>query len=191
MVSILTAVPAPKRLAGDMIDNHGTYLRAKKMADETPKPPRIDPARELFITLLHPDSTARLWKRVPTPDRATLDLALALGHASDSDYHWLMREIGEEPSTPGQLNRPSWIASEGKLSFGGSVVRRVRIMGEPTNIQIILDAFQAANWPDSIPNPLTDGQQQLHQALRTLNHPLTGIRFHSKEGGRFITWSRV
>lgn len=134
--------------------------------------------------------TPGMWMQLhgATPLRAIIDVAYGINLLSETDYRWLLREIGEtaEPRTP---DRPHWNHTEGRLYFGKEVIRRVRINKKPTNIHRILDAFQAANWARRVHNPLADDAQQLHETLRTLNRNLKQIRFHSTEGGQSITWA--
>ena len=63
-------------------------------------------------------------------------------------------------------------------------------MKQPSNIQRIVDAFQASQWSNRVDNPLPHGQQQLHEALRSLNHDLKTIYFRSQEGGLAVIWER-
>lgn len=85
---------------------------------------------------------------------------------------------------------PVWEADCGRLKLGEVVVRKVRKLRTPTNVEKILDAFTAAGWPTSIPNPLGNDAQQLHEAVQSLNTGLFVLRFHSQEGGRSIWWER-
>jgi hypothetical protein len=134
--------------------------------------------------------TLGMWMQLHgvTPLRAILDVALGINLLSETDYRWLLREIGEMAETR-IPDRPHWNHTEGKLYFGKKVIRRVRINKKPSNIHRILDAFQAANWARRVHNPLADDAQQLHETLRTLNRNLKQIRFHSTEGGQSITWT--
>lgn len=133
--------------------------------------------------------TTGMWAQLNgvTPLRAILDVAHAINLLSETDYRWLLREIGGTAETR-MPDRPHWNHTEGKLYFGKRVIRRVRINKKKTNIHRILDAFQAANWARRVDNPLANGAQQLHETLRTLNRKLKQIRFHSTEGGQSITW---
>jgi hypothetical protein len=56
-------------------------------------------------------------------------------------------------------------------------------------VQVILEAFEAANWPESINCPT--GVKYLSEALRTLNSGLTRIKFHAQAGGTAIRWAPV
>ncbi len=135
--------------------------------------------------------TVGMWQAVRggSDARAVIDIAQALGFLDQTGYHWLLGEIGEKPRKVQEpLHRPTWDAREGELRLAGQVIRPVRVLGKPSNVQIILDAFQKAKWARQIRNPLPLGQQQLHQALRSLNKSLREIRFHSRNGGQIISW---
>jgi hypothetical protein len=86
---------------------------------------------------------------------------------------------------------PQWDPQNGSLSFDGRLIRNVRILRDKSNIQKVLDAFEAAGWPTRIDNPLVLGQQQLHETIRSLNHGLETIRFHTQEGAEAVVWCRV
>jgi hypothetical protein len=134
--------------------------------------------------------TIGMWRKLPrvSRPRAIVDTAHALGLLQETNYHWLLRGIGEGADQAMSPDRPAWNSQTGELRWKKQLLRRVRVMAVPTNIQIILDAFQAAGWAGLIPNPLSLGQQQLHQALRSLNQGLNKIRFHAREGGQIISW---
>jgi hypothetical protein len=131
-----------------------------------------------------------------TKARAVVEVAHKSSLLSDADYVWLRREIGEPvtplPPTPPPVRPvPQWSPADGTLKLRGAVIRRIKVNQSPTNVQKIIDAFENAGWTSRIPNPLPHGQQQLHQALRTLKVGLTKIRFHSLEGGKSIRWSTI
>ena len=71
------------------------------------------------------------------------------------------------------------------------MIRPVRVLRNPSNIQHVLDSFESAGWPSRIDNPLGLGQEQLHQTLRSLNRGLKAIRFHAQEGAEAVVWQRV
>lgn len=122
--------------------------------------------------------------------RAIADVALELGFLDDPTYRWLLREMGEAADEKATLDRPHWQGSTGTLRWGRQVIRRIRVLKHPSNIQVILDAFQATGWSPRIKNPLSLGQQQLHQTLRSLNRELKGIRFHAQQGAKSIFWEK-
>ena len=124
--------------------------------------------------------------------RAIIESGFALGFLRDFDRHRLIEEIGE--STPQNTDKrvPQWNAATGKLFWENRLVRKLRILKKPSNIQIILNAFEAAGWPERIPNPVRPGLAppvQVHETLRSLNKNLKAIRFHSQEGAGAIHWS--
>jgi hypothetical protein len=132
--------------------------------------------------------TIGIWMRARgvSRHRAILDIAHQRG-LDDATYNRLLRETGEEERRDTR-ERPSWQRATGELRFNGSLVRVVRIFSRPSNIQLILDAFEDAGWPDTIPNPLGNDQQRLHQALRSLNRNRPRIRFRALSGAQYITW---
>jgi len=137
--------------------------------------------------------TASMWAQAKgvSMERAVIDVARGLELMSDQTANWLMRELRlEDPGTTAQADRPFWDAAQGKLKFGRRVIRSIRVMKNPSNIQRILDAFHRAGWPTRIENPLSLGQQQLHEAIRSLNRGLKRICFRSQEGGQAIIWER-
>ncbi len=123
--------------------------------------------------------------------RAVVDVAQVLGFLDETKRRWLLREVGEELPPHDLPDRPSWRPATGRLRWRKQVIRTVRILSRPSNVRMILDAFEEAGWPPRIKNPLRNGrdQQQLHQALRSLNKGLKKIHFHAQEGGRSITWT--
>ena len=133
--------------------------------------------------------TVGMWMeaRQVSSQRAVVEVARELGFLDETTSRWLLREIGDEPPEPG---RPFWDPSTAELRLGNELIRCVRVMKQKSNIQRILDAFQARRWPPRIDNPLAGGQEQLHQTLRSLNRGTTGIRFRAQEGGNAVTWER-
>ena len=121
-------------------------------------------------------------------NRAVVEVARLLNLLEPTTAGWLLREIGEEPTPPGS---PHWDGAKGELRLEGEVIRRVRVTQNLSNVQRILDAFQAERWTSPIDNPLKRGPEQLHQTLRSLNTDLKGVRFHAQKGGCAVTWERI
>lgn len=143
-------------------------------------------------------ATVGMWMRLHkvSQPRAILDVAHAIGLLSESDYSWLLREVGGgrrrvARASKQSQGRPSWNWREGKLCWNGRVIRQIRSLSNPSHLHRILDAFQKARWRQQIKNPMTRGQLQLHQVLRSLNSGLKQIRFHGRQGGTVITWSKI
>lgn len=132
--------------------------------------------------------------RGASPEQAVLDMALGIGHMSLANYDWLRRELGisSGPAAPAAtpLDVPSWDSASRELRFSGQTIRKVRVMREPSNVQRLLDAFEAQGWPPRIDNPLPGADEdQLHQALQQLKTKLSGITFSSQQGGKAVCWS--
>jgi hypothetical protein len=138
--------------------------------------------------------TVGMWveARGVSVEKAVIDIAEAVNLMDTGTAHWLRRELGLIEVTDAQsTNQPHWDADTGRLSFNGIIVRRVRVFQNPSNVQTILDEFEAAGWPTRIDNPLEEDQEKVHQALRSLNNNLAAIRFHAHEGARAIVWERA
>lgn len=148
--------------------------------------------------------TIGMWAKArgTSVDRAILDVAVGVGHLSQANYEWLLREMGLRPKAPNRSAPPkprrrqkspvpNWNRNTGELKYDDRVVREVRVMTNPSHIQRILDAFECRGWPRSITDPLPGGpdQHRLHQALQSLNRGLKRIRFHGQQGGLAIYWS--
>ena len=87
---------------------------------------------------------------------------------------WLYSEL--ELRTPSTSSvTPSWI-------------RNVKVCRSPTNVQRVLDAFDADGWPAEIAVPgVTD--DRLHQARHRLQKKLSRIAFSVVDGGRRVSWT--
>ena len=120
--------------------------------------------------------------------RAIIELGKQLNFLDDLHYDWLLRTIGE---THGRRdgNLPHWNPDSGELRFGGKLIRKVRLRKPPSSVQVVLEAFEAASWPESIDCPR--GIKNLSETLRTLNSELKRIKFHAQAGGTAIRWARA
>ena len=138
--------------------------------------------------------TAGMWMelRGVSEERAVIEVARKLRFLDEESANQLLREIGEEAPAPPVPEHPVWHPEKGELCWGDQVIRRVRIMARPSSIQTILDAFQAAEWPPRIADPITQGRKahEVRQIVFYLNEGLELIRFHVQESGRAITWTR-
>lgn len=190
----------------------GRELRSKVIQELQTQQGRIcaaASARRLWDRVLSPEERERLggdlqqcYSRLGTvgmwtelrgvsPERAVVDVARELGFLDEPTAKWLLRETGEQAPSSRSGEVPSWDPERGELRLGNRIIRRVRIMAGPSNIQQILDTFETEGWPGRIDNPLTYGRQQTYQALRSLNTRLEAIRFHAQKGGRVIVWKRL
>jgi hypothetical protein len=137
--------------------------------------------------------TIGMWMqaRDVTLELAIIEVAHGLGFMDSQTVDWLRRDLGltdEDPAPPSSL--PEWCPDAGELRFQGRVIRRIRVLRAPSNIHRIVTVFQDAGWTRRVDNPLSQGQQQLHQAIRHLNEDLELIRFRVQEGGLAITWEQ-
>ena len=135
-----------------------------------------------------------------SPERVLLDMAFEVKVLEAGEYQGLRREIGEPiertASSRGRAKTkvvtltPVWDASRGKLLLGKKVIRTVRVCSTPSRKQMILDAFQDANWASCIRVPFKGdmGQSALHTIVNELNRGLSQMRFHVQGGAKEITW---
>ena len=136
--------------------------------------------------------TVGMWRKLRggTVPRAIVDLSRELSFLDDFDRDWLLGELGESLKPAGKSKKPHWDPDRGEVTLEGHIIRKVRTLRNPTNVQLILDEFQKRRWCKKIENPLSGQiQQQLHEALRSLNTGLQQIAFHSERGGKSIHWS--
>ena len=136
--------------------------------------------------------TVGMWRKLRggSMGRAIVDVSTKLQLLHKEDRVWLLKELGETPKWTGKNKKPCWDSDCGELELEGQIIRTVKTFRTPSNIQRILDEFQHRRWRKKVRNPLEwQGQQQLHQALRSLNKGLQRIAFHSEYGGKSIRWS--
>ena len=198
--------------AGNIVDSRGRPISREVASELKTALLRINPpvmAERMWRRLFTEEDREKLggelqtsWPRLGTVglwvqargvsvEQAVIDVARGLDVMSEQTARWLRRELGlESENAAAPSDRPIWRAETGELRLGDLVIRRVRVLRQPSNIQQILDAFQAAGWPSRIPNNLPYGQEQLHQALRSLNTSLQTIRFRAQQGGTAIIWER-
>lgn len=147
----------------------------------------------------HPDAAFKkfggvvgVWRELygGSQPRAIIDAAVRLKHLDPEDRTWLLEAVGESPDQPqlAQTPRPHWDRGNGRLTFQKKLVRRRVRITSVSKIDRILDAFQAKDWPESIVSPLTCGQQEAHDSVRSLNKGLRKIRFHVSDSGKSIYW---
>lgn len=91
---------------------------------------------------------------------------------------------------------PVWEACRSELHVDSFLVKRFRCPAP--NQQAVLAAFQQANWPTRIDDPLPAAEEQcpkrrLHDAIKCLNrcqiHAM--LRFYGDGSGRGVLWDRV
>src|SRR3990172_8798175 len=89
--------------------------------------------------------TAGMWMelRGVSRERAVIEVAPQLGFSHEPNARWLLRENGEDTLPPPVREHPVWHRETGELHWGDQVIRRVRVMRNPSSIQRILDTFQA------------------------------------------------
>lgn len=138
-------------------------------------------------------SIVKIWMEVRgvSEPRAIVDVAYGIGLLATAHRDWLLKEIGEEvqPKAKAKAIVPGWEPDTGKLFYRGRQIRQIRSM-QRTNVKEILNWFEERGWPRSIELPQKWPQDTVHQAIRSLNKGLRAIRFHSRNGGRTIYWSR-
>jgi hypothetical protein len=80
----------------------------------------------------------------------------------------------------------------GELRFGDAVVRKVTKLKEACRIVPILDAFQAAGWPETIedPNSAVLDPMTRYYAIASLNSGIKKIHFRADGTGARIAWRK-
>jgi hypothetical protein len=138
-------------------------------------------------------------QRRQSVERTVLELAKSCGLVDPIRYHRVCRGIEESPThikrgvtvaeRKCDRSRPFFDEAEGRLWFRGRTVRRVRVCRIATTCQLILTAFESADWISPIPNPFLCGpEQSVSQVIHHLNTGLRSIRFRSQKSGEEIAW---
>ena len=99
--------------------------------------------------------------------------------------------IDPSRTPPPPMPKPYWNRFDGKLSFDGEVIRKIRRIGNATNVVLVLDTFQELGWPDRVDSPLSGGGQQHHATISSLNEGLSRIRFQSDGEGKGFIWKAL
>jgi hypothetical protein len=136
--------------------------------------------------------TIAIWQSVRggSQPRAIIDISRQLGLISAAVADWLIHGIGESTQKRSSSGHPRWDSATGVLTWNGKQAGRFRIMSTRSAPQQLLDAFEAAGWPSSLPSPLRNADDgSTRQVLHYMNHRLRGILFRSSKGGKQITWS--
>ena len=194
---------------GDLLNSRGSSVskRAKEeLASLRLRTATAPIARIVWERLLTPAERERLggdladcWSRLGTAgmwvqargvsvQQAIVEVAESANLITRTTAVWLLQEFGIHGPKSVSTIRPNWEKAKGELRWGKQVIRKLRVMQYPTNIQKIVDAFQEAGWPPSIRNPLRRQPEDLRQTLYSLNQGLKVIRFGSQQGGNSVTW---
>lgn len=121
---------------------------------------------------------------------AIVELAYLGDLLSSSNRHWLLRELGAaESDRTAKSPLPDWDPRSGELRLGRKVIRKLRIMKSPSQLQLVVELFERNGWSTSVQNDLGLDPGELGQVVYELNRNLGSIRFHSQAGGREIRWS--
>jgi hypothetical protein len=96
----------------------------------------------------------------------------------------------EFPDVPrrGPTRRLRWDRVQGKLLEGDQVVREVA--AQAYRIIKLLDAFEGAEWAETIPSPFGSDSKMLDETLDLLNNRLKRFRFSSGAKGQYVCWAR-
>ena len=88
-------------------------------------------------------------------------------------------------------SKPVWNSEFRRLCFEGKVVRTVKRRN--TDIEVVLNDFQAKGWPKTLLNPFNDPlyPNKIHELIDSLNCELTVIRFHADGTQLGISWGRI
>lgn len=118
---------------------------------------------------------------------AILTVAHLVGFLRDLDRDRLRREWGLPAQSSPNDQRPTWNPETGKLYWGRQLIRTIRLIRPPSNLQILIEAFEAENWPEVIDSPFQYADK-LYDALRGLKTGLTRIAFSAVAGATRCRW---
>lgn len=148
---------------------------------------------DLKIALKENGGTVGMFMKLRRVDRieAIIRVAGLLGFVCDLDRDRLLREWGLPSNCPTNDQLPTWNPDTGNLYWGRHVIRHVRLFKKkPSNLQVLVEEFAAANWPEVIDSPFQFADT-LYETLRALNKGLDRIQFHAASGGDRCRWEAV
>lgn len=160
------------------------------------------------------EGTVGIWMRARggTVISAILGAAREIGFLSSVTYDWLLRATadaagenhcngsgeaiicppngGTPPSPAADLqnsDKPVWQRETGAFLWRGRQLATFRRNRQPTLVEQVLNAFEAAGWASSIDNPFQNVfRQRISETLRYINHQLCSVRLHLD--GRYLSW---
>lgn len=187
--------PGPSAQARDEISRLYQHITTPAAAERVWQRLLTSDQRELggdFGASFESLGTLGIWRahHPGSRSRAVVELAAKLRLIDEPQRDWLLRELGYEQPQPARIEalRPSWDEDRGELRVGNELVRRVKMLAAPSNLQLILDVFEEEGWPARIDSPLSP-HVNVHQTVNWLNKRLRMIRFCVTAGGEAITWS--
>lgn len=121
---------------------------------------------------------------------AIIEVAYLLRFLDLPNRDWLRREWSLPISEPAPHNRPIWRRETGELCFRGVLIRKIRLRKKRTNLETLLNEFDAENWQTVITSPF-EFSQHLYDTIWHLNEDLSHIQFHASEGGKKCGWRSV
>ncbi len=148
---------------------------------------------DVYVAWKTPGRTVAMYMQVRGVDQfdAIIQVAYLVGFLREVDRDLLQREWGLPVGHISGLQRPVWQPKTGKLLFEKQIIRTVRVNNDkPSNICILIDRFDANEWPESIESPFSS-PEQLNETLRELNKRLKRIRFHALSKGTMCRWDVV
>jgi hypothetical protein len=136
-----------------------------------------------------------IWAELKQVDRHQAVIYLArtnnLLYASDAED--LLQDLGfsgDSDRLPQARVKPSY--KEGKLLYDSQVIRTVLRKTNRTKPELLLEAFERADWPSEIDNPFAaEAAEYLHNAVRETNKKLRDIRFSSAGGAVKVRWDPI
>lgn len=133
--------------------------------------------------------TVGLFMKVRQLDQveAILTVAHLVGFLRDLDRDRLRREWGLPAQKSPNDQRPTWNPETGKLYWGRQLIRTIRLIRPPSNLQILIEAFEAENWPEVIDSPFQYADK-LYDAVRGLKTGLKRIAFSAVAGAARCRW---
>lgn len=124
--------------------------------------------------------------------RAIVELARHCNLFIPGEYEKLLESIGESQPRGKRHLRPKFEA-DGRLTLDGEVIRVVKRFKKPSTVERLLQAFEAARWRRTIPNPFESNvdPQATYDAIGMANKNLRRIRFEVQQGGQSIAWTNI
>lgn len=126
-------------------------------------------------------------RKVSNHHIAVVEVARAINVIMPNRAEKLLQALGGHATLPNS-DRPVWDRSKGLLIYRGVCVRKVKRFRNPSTVELVLNEFESAGWPEQIPAPSDFDADAVREALRSLRRNLEQITFEQHAGGTIIGW---